>query len=264
MASMDTQARQKLLTEALISPQFPRSAAYDLEWQYENAMGPNPLWLIESLSELMDLRPGIRVLDLGCGKAITSIFLAREFGVQVVAADLWIKPSENWPRIVAAGAESQVLPLDAEAHDLKFAEGYFDAIVSLDSYHYYGTDDLYLSYLARFLRSGGQIGIVVPAVVEELSGEVPVYIRGWEADCWSFHSPRWWRDHWSKSDKVQVEHADLLPDGWRHWLRWEQLGAALRTDHWQPICEVWASNLADDAGRTLSFARVVARRSEQG
>jgi len=37
---------------------------------------------------------------------------------------------------------------------------FFDAIISIDSFMYYGTDDLYLSYLARFLKPGGKIGIV--------------------------------------------------------------------------------------------------------
>ena len=29
----------------------------------------------------MELEPGMRVLDMGCGKAISSIFLAKEFDV---------------------------------------------------------------------------------------------------------------------------------------------------------------------------------------
>ena len=30
--------------------------------------------------------------------------------------------------------------------------------MSIDSFFYYGTDDLYLQYLARFVKPGGQIG----------------------------------------------------------------------------------------------------------
>jgi cyclopropane fatty-acyl-phospholipid synthase-like methyltransferase len=36
-----------------------------------------------------------------------SIFLAKEYDVQVVAADLWVDPKDNWSRTQAAGcAES--------------------------------------------------------------------------------------------------------------------------------------------------------------
>ena len=113
-----------------------------------NSMGPNVLWLADSLSEVVELRPGMNVLDLGCGKAVSSIFFAREFGVRVWATDLWIPASENWQRVVEAGCEASVYPIHAEAHALPFAEGFFDALVSVDAYHYFGTDDLYLGYLA--------------------------------------------------------------------------------------------------------------------
>ncbi|MEZ5227484.1 MAG: hypothetical protein R2710_12635 [Acidimicrobiales bacterium] len=46
-------------------------------------MGPNALWLTEALTEVMTIEPGMKVLDLGCGKAMSSIFLAKEFGAQV-------------------------------------------------------------------------------------------------------------------------------------------------------------------------------------
>ena len=36
----------------------------------------------------------MKILDLGCGKGLTSIFLAKEFGVQVYATDLWITAAE--------------------------------------------------------------------------------------------------------------------------------------------------------------------------
>jgi SAM-dependent methyltransferase len=254
-------ARAALLAEKLIDPQFPRSARYDLEWQFTNAMGPNPLWLVESLTDVMEFSPGMRVLDLGCGKAITSIFLAKEFGAQVVAADLWIRPSENWPRIIEAGVEAQVMPLHAEAHDLKFADAYFHAIVSIDAYQYFGTDDLYLSYLSRFLKPGGRVGICVPSLAQELN-EVPELWRDlWEPDYWCFHSPEWWHTHWSRSGEVEVERADLMPDGWRHWLRWDQLGP-IGPERWREQSAGWVKALEVDGSRTMGFARVVARRPE--
>ena len=86
---------------------YPRSQKYDLDWMVENSMGPNVIWLTEALSDVMTLEAGMRVLDMGCGKAISSIFLAREFGVEVWAADLWIKTTEHFSRIRDAGLVGQ-------------------------------------------------------------------------------------------------------------------------------------------------------------
>ncbi|HEX5502938.1 MAG TPA: methyltransferase domain-containing protein [Thermomicrobiales bacterium] len=245
------------LAAALTLPEFPRAAAYDPAWMLENLMGPNAVWLAEALAQVMDLRPGQRVLDMGCGRAISSIFLAREFGVQVWATDLWVAASDNWRRIRAAGLADRVFPLHAEAHALPFADDFFDAAVSLDAYHYFGTDDLYLAYYARFVKPGGQLGIVVPGLRHELADGLPAHLAPyWEPDFWSFHSPDWWRAHWERTGPVAVEHADLVPDGWRHWLRWLEVAAAhgYRSDPQE------AEMLRADAGRNLGFARVVARK----
>ena len=118
--------------------------------------GANSLWLTEWLTTALDLRPGMRVLDLGCGRGASSIFLRREFGVQVWATDLWFDPSERMERIRDAGVDDGVFPIHADARSLPFAAGFFDAIVSIDSFFYYGTDDFYLNYLARFVKPGGQ------------------------------------------------------------------------------------------------------------
>ncbi|MYF50168.1 MAG: hypothetical protein F4220_08480 [Gammaproteobacteria bacterium] len=94
---------------------FPKASAYPIEWIMENEMGPNVLWLTEFLCEAMDLRPGMRVLDLGCGKTVSSVFLAREFGVQVWATDLWISASDNATRIARQGMSESVFPIHADA-----------------------------------------------------------------------------------------------------------------------------------------------------
>jgi cyclopropane fatty-acyl-phospholipid synthase-like methyltransferase len=177
------------LTARLAKPRFPRSSRYDGRWIVDNLMGPHVLWLAEYLSEALELKPGMRVLDLGCGKAISSIFLAKEFGVQVIAADLWIKPTQNARRIEAAGVAASVTPVHAEAHALPFAEESFDAIVSLDAYQYFGTDDLYLGTIAKFLKTGGRLGIVCPGLAHEIE-TIPENIRPfWEWDFCCFHSP---------------------------------------------------------------------------
>ncbi len=237
---------------------FPRSAAYDEAWVTENRMGPNVLWLAESLAERMTLEPGMRVMDLGCGKALSSVFLAREFGVEVWATDLWIKPTENWERVREAGLEGQVHPIYAEAHQLPYAEGFFDAIISLDAYQYFGTADLYLQYLAPFLRPGGEIGIVSPAFRRELGpDDVPDYL----ADLYgaggfhAFHTADWWRDHWRKAAVVEVTVAEEPPEADA---LWEEFIGHTRPHEQEALG-------ADATGaHVLTFARVVARRPAAG
>ena len=232
---------------------FPRSATYDEAWVNANRMGPNVLWLAESVAERMTLEPGMRVMDLGCGKALSSVFLAREFGVEVWATDLWIKPTENWERIREAGLEGQVHPIYAEAHQLPYAEGFFDAIVSLDAYHYFGTADLYLEDLARFLRPGGEIGIICPGLRRELGpDDVPDYLADYYGvGAYSFHTPGWWRDHWRKTGLVEVSCADEPPEADAIWDEF--------VPHTEP--DEQAAIMDDAAGeRLLTFARVVARK----
>jgi SAM-dependent methyltransferase len=246
------------LRDRLTLPQFPRSAGYDPKWMLDHAMGPNPLWLAEALTARMRLEPGMRVLDLGCGKAITSIFLAREFGVNVVAGDLWITPAENWRRVVDAGEQDRVLPLHVEAHNLPFASEYFDAVVSIDAYHYFGTDDLYLGYLRKFIRPGGQIGIAAPMLRAELS-EVPEHLKPhWDWDFWSLHTPGWWRQHWAKTGLVDVEVAELIPDGWRHWLLWDEVSYITRRGPRPDLTESDLEMNRVDAGRNFALGLVVA------
>src|SRR5438876_985171 len=134
----------------LVSERFPRSSQYDPEWVMASVSGgANSLWMTEWLTAALDLQPCMRVLDLGCGRASSSIFLRREFGVQVWATDLWFSASENIQRIRDAGVEDGVFPIHADARALPFAAEFFDAILCLDSISYYGTNDLYLRLVGR-------------------------------------------------------------------------------------------------------------------
>ena len=171
----------------------------------------------------MDLRSGMRVLDMGCGKAMSSIFLAKEYGVTVFANDLWISATENWKRICEARLQDKIFPIHAEAHALPYAHEFFDAIVSIDSYHYYGTDALYLDYISQYLKSNGQIGIVVPGLIKEFDAFAPEHLLPyWDWSMYSFHTPGWWKRLWQFSQSVNVEVSDLLQNGFELWLHWKK------------------------------------------
>jgi cyclopropane fatty-acyl-phospholipid synthase-like methyltransferase len=200
----------------LISPStFPLTAKYDPQWIRDNALGENALCQAESLARRLPLRPGMRILDLGCGKAASSIFLAREFGVEVWAADSATSPTENRKRAVACQCEGSVFPLRVDAHSLPFAKNFFDAVVAIDSFLYYGTDDRYLSYLVEFIEPGGYIGVVDIAFTRDVQSidDAPEYLRPQFEKHWSYvHTVEWWARHWEKTGLVEVRCAELLPE----------------------------------------------------
>jgi SAM-dependent methyltransferase len=238
----------------LVSERFPRSSKYHPEWVIASVSGgANALWLTEWLAAALDLRPGMRVLDLGCGRAMSSIFLRREFGVQVWATDLWFSASENIQRIRDAGVEDGVFPIHADARSLPFAADFFDAIVSIDSFIYYGTDDLYLNYLARLVRPGGTVGIAGAGLVREIEGPLPNHLREWwTPDLWCLHSANWWRRHWERTGIMDIDLADTMPDGWQLWLDWHKVIA--------PDNEAEIKALEADRGNYLGYVRLVGRR----
>ena len=238
----------------LFSDKFPRVSQYHPEWVIESASGgANSLWLAEWLASAMVLQPGMRILDLGCGRASSSIFLRREFGAQVWATDLWISAAENAKRILGAGIEEGVVAIHADARALPFEPEFFDAVMSIDAFSYFGTDDLYLNYLARFVKPDGQIGIAGAGLMQEIGGPVPDHLRAWwEPSMWCLHSAAWWRRHWERTGIVAIETADTMPEGWRLWLDWQE---AVSPDN---AIEITA--LKADAGRTLGYVRLVGRR----
>ena len=240
--------------DRLINERFPRSTAYAPEWVLAGMSGgANSLWLTEWLAEAMQLRADMRVLDLGCGRGASSVFLSREFGVQVWAADLWFSADERLARVRDAGVEDAVFPMSVDARSLPFPTEFFDAIVSIDSFPYYGTDDLYLSYLAQFVKVGGPIGVAGAGLTQEIDGPVPEHLqRWWEPAMCCLHSARWWRHHWEKSGAVEVDVADSMFEGWRVWLDWQRTAS--------PDNRVEIEALPADGGRYLGYVRIVGRR----
>lgn len=225
-------------------PRYPHASAYDPSWVQTNHMRPNVLWLTEALSQLLDLRPGMRVLDMGCGTALSSIFLARGCGVEVWAVDLWIPPHDNLARIREAGLMEQVYALHAEGRAYPFQEHFFDLALSVDSYHYWGCDPRQLDYVARFVRPGGYIAILVPG---DANDSHPVG---------TFHSAMWWRELWERCRQVCVEHAETLDNGWSLWWQFCEASAAWSG---QPVMQVPDAEMLTSTP-SLGFSGVVACR----
>ncbi len=254
--------------EPLRNDRFPRASKYDRDWIFELQMGPNALWLMEWLCGDLDLQPGMRVLDMGCGMAMSSMFLAREYDVQVWANDLWIPATDNWRRICEQRLDDRVFPIHAEANALPYAEEFFDAIVTVDAYHYFGLTDDYLDRFARLVKPGGQIGIAVPGRTIDLPDAAkPAHLETWLAEeegAWeTWQSAAFWKRHLGRCDLVEVELADTLEDGWRDWVSFGELTLAAgeaRPPGRADLARKEVEAIREDAGRTLGFVRAIVRR----
>ncbi|OKL41972.1 methyltransferase domain-containing protein [Pontibacter flavimaris] len=237
---------------------FPKAMRYDPEWVRRHSMGENVLFNLESLTKSLDLKPGMRVLDLGCGKAISSIFLAKEFGVTVYAVDEAVSASDNYQRICHAGCEGKVIPLEADARALPFAQEYFDAVVVVDSYTYFGTDEKYLPYIARFLKPGGHIAIVDVCFTREIESleQVPEFLQEDYQHYWYFiHTIAWWRRLWEKTGLVHIEVAKELEEAGL--VREHYIKDIERSEEEDPF----AKALQLDQQGFISFFKLIGRRT---
>jgi len=204
---------------------YPLTEKYDQNWIEKNWMGPNPLQLLEDLCEHLDLRPGMKVLDMGCGKGLTGIFMAKEYGVTVFANDLWISATDNLRRFEEAGVADKVFPIRAEAHALPYAEGFFDAAIAIDCYHYFGASESYfVDVFAKLVKPGGQLGIVVPGLSGEFEKGCPDTLEKlWIPEYLTFHSNKWWRRLWEKTGLCEITSCYDLADSramWQAWADW--------------------------------------------
>jgi SAM-dependent methyltransferase len=151
---------------------YPELAPYTRDELYEDFFGGGGLYLATHMVRTLRLKPGDIVLDLGCGKGPTSIFLARHFDVKVVAVDLWTSATFLNDKFAARGYRDRIMPLNLDVtRDLPFAADYFDAIFCLNSFSFYGGRVEFLQHLLKHLKPGGQLCIGSEVLSDEFTAE---------------------------------------------------------------------------------------------
>ena len=138
-------------------------------------------------------------MDLGSGQGITSVFLAKEYGFKVYATDLWSDAEENRKFFAEMGlTDDQIIPVKADATDLKYEKEFFDAVVSTDSYNYFGRDEKYLDEkLLPFVKKGGYIYIVVPGMKKDCHNNIPKeLLLSWTPEQLDYiHDIEYWKNN---------------------------------------------------------------------
>jgi cyclopropane fatty-acyl-phospholipid synthase-like methyltransferase len=207
---------------------YPELDGYTRDELYEDCQGGGGLYLACRMARSMRLKSGNIVLDLGCGKGATSIFLARHYGVQVIALDLWTTATFLDQKFSSLGYRDRIIPLNMDAtQPLPFAEHYFDAVYCMNSFNFYGGNLDFLRHLLQHVKPGGQLCIGSEVLTREFTPEQlqnPPYVYAFhlpppnehvnvfEGDFLKQHTPAWWRDLFENSGLLQVETCEHLDD----------------------------------------------------
>ncbi|MCR5736534.1 MAG: class I SAM-dependent methyltransferase [Eubacterium sp.] len=202
-----------------------RCDSYKDLFSKEYLMGPNSMRLLDELIEKYPIDTNLKIMDLGCGKGITSFFLSKEFNANVYATDLWCSATENYEQFKKWGIDNNVVPIHADAHDLPYANNYFDLITTIDSFHYFSTEPgFFESKILPLVKSSGYVYIAMPGLKKEVHGKEDNLVLEWlgaeESEYELFHSIDWWKNHLNRSDLYELVDAFELTTGEKAWQDW--------------------------------------------
>jgi len=205
---------------------YIRSSKYNENLIHEKIMGPNPIKLAEELLTNHQIPNHATVMDLGCGRGLTSVFLVEEYGFRVFAVDLWTNPTENKKFFDQMGLTSeQIIPIHADATDLPFAEEFFDAVISIDSYNYFGRDTEYLGKcLLPLIKHGGYLYIAVPGMKKDCHDYLPSeLLLSWTPEQLDYiHDLNYWTNIMKATEEaeiISIYEMEGNEECWDDWLK---------------------------------------------
>ncbi len=235
---------------------YPKSKKYDTPELQSKIMGPNPVKLEEELLENNLIPQNAVVCDLGSGQGLTSVFLAKEYGFTVYAADLWSDPEENRRFFDSMGlSREQIIPVKADAEALPFERDFFDAVVSTDSYNYFGRDEHYLDEkLLPFVKSGGYIYISIPGMKKDCHDALPKeLLLSWTPEQLDYmHDVDYWRDMVGRAKGAEVLSVSEMQSNEEVWADW------LKQDNEYAVGD--RKSMDAGAGKYLNFIAIVLKK----
>lgn len=143
-------------------------------------------------------------------KGATSIFLARHYDVHVTALDLWTSAEYLNEKFSTEGYADRITAIQMDAtQPLPFPEIYFDSILCMNSFNFYGGNTGVIEHLLQHLKPGGQLCIGSEVLsteftADQMSDPPAVYafklpppnepVDVFEDDFKKQHTAIWWRD----------------------------------------------------------------------
>lgn len=235
---------------------YPLSEKYSSPELMAKMMGPNPLKLQEEMLTGHRIPENSVVCDLGCGQGVTSVFAVKEYGFTVYATDLWCDPEENRRFFCEMGlSESQIISVNADANALPFEKEFFDAVISTDSYNFFGLDPEFLDQkLLPFVREGGYLYICCPGMKKDCHDNLPPeLLLSWTPEQMNYmHDVDYWRaivSHSRDAEVIEVSEMESFDEVWADWLN-QGKGYAVSD----------RKSIEAGAGKYINFIKIVLRK----
>jgi len=170
--------------------------------------GPNGIRQSEELASHFTITKDMKILDLGCGMGLSSLYLALEYGAHVFATDLYADPTENHEKFQSLGIADKIIPMLLDAtQPLPFAKRYFDVIFSVGAYNMFGDTEEMIPNLISYVKKGGYIAVAFPGLKYDFGDNVPPEMQPFwgEPDvARTVHGIEWWKDLFSKAKGIEI------------------------------------------------------------
>jgi ubiquinone/menaquinone biosynthesis C-methylase UbiE len=139
------------------------AAVYQSDWArllLGPSLHPGGLTLTERLGDLMDLRPGQRVLDVAAGSGTSALFLAKRYGCHVTGIDYGAESVALANKAAAdAGLAELVQFRQADAEGLPFDDNSFSALICECAFCTFPDKSIAAAEMSRVLHPGGKLGL---------------------------------------------------------------------------------------------------------
>jgi len=230
----------------------------NLAFLNENMWGPNGIRQAEELASHFTITKDMKILDLGCGMGLSSVYLAVEHGASVFATDLYADPTENYEKFKLLGVSDKIVPMTVDAlQPMPFAKGYFDVIFSVGAYNMFGDTKEMLPKFIPYVKKGGYIAVAFPGLKYEFGDNVPKemqpfwavldvarYIRGIE----------WWSELFNKAEGIEII---TISEQTCHGIAWEEYLAALDPNNDEQKWDI--DMMAAESGKYYNTIQLVAK-----
>ena len=121
----------------------------------------------------------------------------------------------------------QLIPVKADALSLPFEPAFFDSVVSVDSYNYFGRDPDFLGQkLLPYVKPGGYLYFAIPGMKQDCHDHLPPeLLLSWTPEQLEYmHDVAYWQHMISQTDGIEVlsvAEMESNEEVWQDWLKQE-------------------------------------------